>query len=131
MYEKLVEALRLCVKYNKCRDALENAAQAADVIEELSKLVDESIPKCDAEIIIAEVAKPRWIPVTERLPPKGKNVLVYVHSKVDIGYLTDYTANGSTCWVVEHNSYESLERKTVKAWMPLPTPPKEEKDELQ
>lgn len=42
--------------------------ESADAIEELSKLVDESIPKDDAEIIIAEVAKPRWIPVTERLP---------------------------------------------------------------
>lgn len=42
--------------------------ESADAIEELSKLVDESIPKDDAEIIIEEVANPRWIPVTERLP---------------------------------------------------------------
>lgn len=40
-------------------------AEAADAIEELSKRVDESISKHDAEIIIEEVSKPRWIPVTE------------------------------------------------------------------
>lgn len=41
--------------------------QAADAIEELSRSVDASIPKSDAEIIISEVAKaqPKWIPVTE------------------------------------------------------------------
>lgn len=37
MYEELVEALRLCVKYGKAVDVLANALQAADAIEELSK----------------------------------------------------------------------------------------------
>ena len=36
MYDELIEALRLCVKYGKAQDALENAEQAADAIEELS-----------------------------------------------------------------------------------------------
>lgn len=35
MYEELIEALRLCVKYRKAEDALENAEKAADAIEEL------------------------------------------------------------------------------------------------
>lgn len=35
MYEELIEALRLCVKYGKAEDALANASQAADAIEEL------------------------------------------------------------------------------------------------
>lgn len=35
MYETLVEALRLCAKYGKTEDALANAEQAADAIEEL------------------------------------------------------------------------------------------------
>lgn len=57
----------ICLSFTNKR-IIETATQAADAIEELSKLVDESIPKDDAEIIIAEVAKPQWIPVTERLP---------------------------------------------------------------
>ena len=36
MYDELVKALRLCVKYGKAQDALENAEQAADAIEELA-----------------------------------------------------------------------------------------------
>lgn len=37
MYENLVEALRLCVKYHKPEDALANAEQAAQAIETLSQ----------------------------------------------------------------------------------------------
>lgn len=41
MYDELIDALRLCVKYGKAEDVLENAKQAADAIEELaSKLCD-------------------------------------------------------------------------------------------
>ena len=35
MYDELIEALRLCVKYGKADDALANAKRAADAIEEL------------------------------------------------------------------------------------------------
>lgn len=37
MYEHLVEALQLCVKYHKAEDALANAEQAAKAIETLSR----------------------------------------------------------------------------------------------
>ena len=49
--------------WNAAIDIIQNAP-AADVIS-----------KHDAEIIIEEVAKPRWIPVTERLPESGLHVL--------------------------------------------------------
>lgn len=65
MYEVLIAHLRECAKLDTSNNTY---TEAADAIEELSKRVDESIPKGDAEIIIAEVAKPRWISVKEQLP---------------------------------------------------------------
>lgn len=80
MYDELVRCLRGhsqkmgCADNCICKDAdkrgfgtcsEELAKLAADAIEELSKRVDESIPKGDAEIIIEELSNPRWIPVTE------------------------------------------------------------------
>jgi hypothetical protein len=101
MYDKLIESLRLCVKYGKAQDALENAEQAADAIEELSK--------------------PRWIPVTERLPEYCKHVLVYA------GFFQPYIEAGYYCedrkW---RFTYDDTEIVGVSHWMPLPEPPKEE-----
>ena len=61
MYDELIESLRLCVKYNKAQDALENAEQAANAIEELLTLKALS----DAKIEKLESAK-----VKKKRPPK-------------------------------------------------------------
>lgn len=45
MYDKLAEALRLCVKYGKAADALANAQKAADAIEELQKVGNALLAK--------------------------------------------------------------------------------------
>ena len=113
------------------------ALPAADAIEELSKRVDESIPKDDAEIIIAEVAKPRWISVTERLPEEmdrscggwsaeirpSDDVLVWLSSE----------KRQSVAWYSHtYNEWTTVDENTVYCfgevthWMPLPEPPKEE-----
>ena len=97
--------------------------QAADAIEDLSKRVDESIPKDDAEIIIAEVAKPRWIPVTERLPFAESGD---VSEKV---LVTD----GQDMAIAEWFNFEMCEpywsytgMGDITHWIPLPQPPEEE-----
>ena len=102
--------------------------EAADAIEELSKRLDESIPKGDAEIIIEELSKPRWIPVTERLPEPNA-VDKYGFAK---GYLvkTDrhvmmHTARYTGEWWVLWGKATVI-TDTVTHWMPLPEPPKEE-----
>jgi hypothetical protein len=133
-YDDLVTALRKysCPKYSdgcgmcpsfKDGCAIRTIQQAADAIEELSKRVDESIPKDDAEIIIAEVAKPRWIPVTERLPEAesgdiSKPVLV---------------TDGDCMAIAEWFNFEMCEpywsytgMGDITHWMPLPEPPKGE-----
>ena len=72
MYDELVKTLRLrAALWEKMFDEDNVLKQAADAIEELSKL--------NAEITRRELKlrmeKPRWIPVTERLPESGVHVL--------------------------------------------------------
>ena len=53
MYDDLVEALRLCVKYGKGADVLANALKAADAIEELQAQNNELLFRCgQAEALI-------------------------------------------------------------------------------
>ena len=63
--------------------------------------------------------KQRWIPVSERLPEKGKDVVITAlrWGEVDVGWCEDGV------WGSEFvNKYECGE---VTHWMPLPEPPKE------
>ena len=127
MYDELVKRLRersvfLFPHHGESRsyDA-DLMHEAADAIEELSKLVDESIPKDDAEIIIAEVAKPRWIPVTERLPEEHGWYLCAVKSFFGKGSFVDACKYDGHYFV-----QDGLATERVTHWMPLPEPPKEE-----
>ena len=98
MYDELVALLRK--KYDKAPMVME----AADAIEELSK--------------------PRWIPVTERLPETpGEYMVAYhpcywdrVHDEIKVG-LDSF--RGKTSWAKK-------KYQRVTHWMPLPEPPKEE-----
>ena len=132
MYDELVKRLRersvfLFPHHGESRsyDA-DLMHEAADAIEELSKLVDESIPKDDAEIIIAEVAKPRWIPVTERLPETGADVLVMFPHNMAVASrdMGEWVVNSGDGWCTDVNI--SDDEKEPTHWMPLPEPPKEE-----
>ena len=85
----------------------------------------------------------KWIPVSERLPEEGKNVLVTVHfigaDKNDEGwYVTaepyDYVDVAEMLFDNDTNSWSSLSdeykmdksKYKVVAWMPLPEPYKGE-----
>ena len=107
--------------------------EAADTIEELSKLVDESIPKDDAEIIIAEVAKPRWIPVTERLPECDLGAEVGNIEWISCGMVYagcfgrggEYRDAYFRTWT---DAGEGMDAKDADYWraVTIPDPPKEE-----
>lgn len=115
MYDELIGELHIVASGVQSKRRRELLEKAADAIEELSKRLDESIPKVDAEIIISEVAKPRWIPVTERLPRDNERVLIHSGDYVGCGLYT------GAFWKDEDHDYV-----IVTHWIPLPEPPKEE-----
>ena len=105
MYDELIGQLRnFAVELRKAEDAL-LVRDAADVIEELSK--------------------PKWIPVTERLPEDGSDVLAYLKyaDNSRIAAANYYKGTWQDC--VMGRLYLT-EEGFVTHWMPLPEPPQEE-----
>lgn len=106
MYDELVKRLREschnCKLWDGCECRLDGDCtgqgrlQAADAIEELSK--------------------PRWIPVTERLPEKYQWCLVVGDNLYDKDFI-----NSRGVWAQHDKPYAPIDY-----WMPLPERPKEE-----
>jgi hypothetical protein len=114
-------------------------ADGGKLMDELVKRLrdDEAWKNCDFDFIygwmheaadaIEELSKPRWIPVTERLPKTDDIVIVAIHDDsgdtpydvTNVGFYLDVFPLG--IWVVENERCNY-----VTHWMPLPTPPKEE-----
>ena len=67
-----------------------------------------------------EDGRPKWIPVTERLPEEYETVLVCSGGYVEPGWL------GCDRVFYTHDKYESDTIYDVTHWMPLPEPPKGE-----
>lgn len=144
MYDELIKRLRdwprVCTRYDGSVDQLHD--DAADAIEELqgrAKVLEKIADKwCEAV--------PKWIPVTERLPEDGADVLItWVNHSPSIYYqhlkdkpqaatgvyyrkrwywwstvVQDYLAEYGECeWDQMDVAIE------VTHWMPLPEPPKE------
>lgn len=109
MYDELIKRLR----ETSCGAEETLWWQAADAIEELSK--------------------PKWIPVTERLPVGGDDsgaVCENVCLMMDDGTVSCGWMNGITKKVYYLNARDDFVIKApitqVTHWMPLPQPPKEE-----
>ena len=65
----------------------------------------------------------KWISVSERLPENGSNVLGYSY---DEDGSRIFPANYDNGWW--HDCFFNIRIITVTHWMPLPEPPKEEKE---
>lgn len=133
MYEELIAKLRDHAEwYNEEIWAMPitiiaDLSQAADAIEELSKgqkHLAEQVAKWQAEAVkgdceawLSEQDKPRWIPVTERLPEKEDEAVI-VWEKQGFA-LIDWRHDNK--WAVLDNNFG-----IATHWMPLPEPPKEE-----
>ena len=72
-----------------------------------------------------EDGKPKWIPVSEGLPKLGEMVVVYMHSAI---YGDEVKIDRMVISNTTDIPYWSYYKGRVKAWMPLPEPPKEETD---
>ncbi len=77
-----------------------------------------------AELPAADV-RPRWIPVTERLPETGVDVLVkfpqnMAVASIDIG---EWVVNSGDGWCTDINLAGG--EKNPTHWVPLPEPPEE------
>lgn len=101
--------------------------QAADAIEELS-----SQHEAQAQNIIALLnEKPRWIPVTERLPEEEESVFVVrkflgIKGQVPPSTYTEIAYRIGDRWVADSDEYKIARHKHTDPlyWMPLPEPPK-------
>lgn len=67
-----------------------------------------------------EAGKPKWIPVTERLPEYGQIVLAFGKRHATSGMFRGTTSKPNQ-WHWKGNMY-----KEVSHWMPLPSPPSTE-----
>ena len=135
MYEELITHLRECAvsdedgcydccfidsnKGNGCKICVAYLAEkAADAIEELRGVIQQQREMINASAYLPLYPKPmKWIPVTERLPENDKTVLVW-NRRNSREYFDVY----------DHGSWIILESEDITHWMPLPEPPKEEKD---
>lgn len=113
------ELWREVKKYRKQHSVI----PAADAIEKLSMKLhgdEAAIAGMKREIERMVVAgKPRWIPVTERLPEKRKWVLCKCQANI-VEVLRFENAE----WY--HDPAHVYMFEFVTHWMPLPEPPKEE-----
>ena len=72
-----------------------------------------------------EAGKPKWIPVTERLPNENEDVLCSRGNH--IGALMDvYAYKGDNKWEDTYGYWSYGHVEGITHWMPLPEPPKEE-----
>lgn len=102
--------------------------EAADAIEELWKkyLASEVDATNLTGWLAEEHAKHLWIPVEERLPETGVDVLVMFPHNMAVASrdMGEWVVNSGDGWCTDVNL--SDDEKEPTHWMPLPEPPKEE-----
>ena len=126
---RLIDADRI----NFYKATVARGMHSFDNVEIVEKFQINRMPTIDPESL-----RPRWIPVTERLPEADrtfthdKSVLVYVpenkkmlHHGIYEGKLVTDEIDGErvTDWLLWGWPYIDRERPFVTHWMPLPEPP--------
>ena len=105
------------------REALLSATEGYDWKEGL-KTVLKRIPAADV--------RPRWIPVSERLPENEESVFVVrkflgIKGQVPPSTYTEIAYRIGDRWVADSDEYKIARHRHTDPlyWMPLPEPPKE------
>ena len=135
MNEELIGELHIVASGVQSKQRRELLEKAADAIEQLEKELDRAkewasfwekeANEALKKFQVAVASKPRWIPVTERLPEEFTDVLCYyeyfrygdyncMFRTIDRGYF------GNGIWGGEAGQGH---KNKVLAWMPLPEQP--------
>ena len=114
--DEIKKGLEHCINGSSCRGCpfCEECATASDC-NPMQKDLQGYIQQLEAQV-------PRWIPVEERLPEHGKNVLVHVANRVGMWHT-------EIDWLKDNGKWENnadCEWHHITHWMTLPEPPKEE-----
>ena len=111
--------LTKCVKYgNKDADQQHDSYSTMMMYEIASEI--EDAPAAD----VATVLHGEWIPVTERLPEKNKEVVGWYKDNPFSPFRYGIVSWNGHGWVF---TYAQRYVDAVTYWMPLPEPPKEER----
>ena len=137
MYDELIKSLR----EDHGKQYFARDREAADAIEELQKDLErsndfEAFWQHEAEEVLKKFQvtisnKPRWIPVTERLPNGEEDVLVTDGDACAVGFYRRDANAWDSCefgWIENRPEPFPQGLGTVTHWMPLPQTPKEDKE---
>ena len=141
MYDELISSLRICERINSVNDnciafhdgsceaepvcMYELMDKAADAIEELLAERDEVNADSWKTAFEVERDEHRWIPVEERLPLYGQDVLA-VRTYGDGEKCQEVLMAHVAVWN-EETGEKWWNATNITHWMPLPEPPKEER----
>ena len=134
-YDELIAALRFCdggecdgcCEYKKehgCDTLLRDAANAIEALSMKLHGDEAAIAGMKREIermVVIGADKPKWIPVTERLPERRRWVLCRCQANI-----TEVMRFENAEWY--HDPSHVYFFEFVTHWMPLPDPPGEEPD---
>ena len=137
MYDELIKRLRVSADnhhekcdgcpyeedYPCCVDCFDKMhKEAADAIEKMSEAYDKLSRHMDDLAALF----PRWIPVSERLPETGVDVLVKFPQNMAVASIdiVEWVVNSGDGWCTDINLAGG--EKNPTHWMPLPQPPEEE-----
>lgn len=89
--------------------------------------MSDLISRHDMEIILEEVTKPQWIPVTERLPEHeyGESTSVLTVDLYGVMRVL-YFDGGNWCWT-SGEVLKTMRVAPITHWMVLPVPPNGER----
>ena len=129
MYKDLINKLRelphlLFVQLGEHEDVVYQAADAIEVLDMKLQGANAAIAGMQREIermVIDSVnSKPKWMPVTERLPETFKHVLVNIPGMTPHPTVQEAFLEKNGMWYSNGFRYSAEE---ITHWMPLPQPP--------
>ena len=113
MYDELVKRLRA-----------HNGWALNETLDEAADAIEDLISALTASNEVIAKSKPRWIPVTERLPLYGQDVLA-VRTYGDGEKCQEVLMAHIAVWD-EETGAKWWNATNITHWMPLPEPPKED-----